>query len=212
MHIWTKRVRHTQNTRNISRGIRLCRYNIGEKDFDAIDRQYLSSSLSKFVHCPTCLAAWISSCNFLVSPVLSRKSRRQYYAGQPCNWNWSLPMSKLPPLFLLLLLFYTPGSASAGKWPCLSLFFFSYNAYVKSRYKFHSRRGGGQVRTGGLLVAHLRAITILLSAFQDFWTSLWTVIISRVISDFLLFRNFKILIINGQTKGDIIGDLNYGIS
>ena len=61
MHIWTKRVRHTQNIRNISRGIRLCRYNIGEEDFDAIDRQYLSSSLSKFVHCPICLAAWISS-------------------------------------------------------------------------------------------------------------------------------------------------------
>lgn len=45
--------------------------------------------------------------------------------GQACNWNWSLPMSKLPPLFLLLLLllFYTLGSASASKWPCLSLFF-----------------------------------------------------------------------------------------
>lgn len=99
MHIWTKRVRHTQNIRNISRGIRLCRYNIGEEDFDAIDRQYLSSSLSKFVHCPTCLAAWISSCNFLVSPVLSRKSRRQYYAEQPCNWNWSLQCQSCLPSF-----------------------------------------------------------------------------------------------------------------
>lgn len=202
-----------QNTRNISRGIRLCQYNVETReDFDAIGWQYLSSSLSHTSNSSIVPPVWPHVSDPRATPraipfhpVLSRKSRRQCTANRVTE-TWSLPMSKLSPLFTYSFFSFTPTQLllpASG----LAFHFFSYNAYVKSRYKFHSRRAG-QVRAGGLVVAHLCAYTFVVDNVDSSWRirliTLWT-----VIAIFLSFRiEFLRILVNKRMKRILIRRVN----
>lgn len=143
--------------------------------------------------------------------------------GQACNWNWSLPMSKLPPLFLLLLLllFYTPGSASASKWPCLSLFFRTMPTLSPAISSIHVEEARwGQVDCSLRICArvHVRRdndSSLLPLRIRCYGWHFEQPYFSRIYleSDFLLFRIQSFENFDKRTnETNIIGDVNYGIS